>query len=145
MHRSLWLDGGRGRRPIGVTCVVGLAIACSGCATVLSGTVQTIEVASDPAGAECILERESETLGKVTTPGAVRIHRSAHPIRVTCTKDGYHESQVFMGIQPDRSSSFPGLLGARIGAVGTLVDQGSGAASQYAPSVMLWLAPLPQK
>jgi|SRR5476649_2340745 len=122
--------------------VMQIAVSVSlvtGCATVASGGKQPIIVESEPAGADCILSRSGAELGRVTTPGRLSISNGTSSVRVTCTKDGFHESQVFLRARPDpRSAAGNFMLG---GAVGNFVDQQSGANYRYEPSVMLWLAP----
>ncbi len=84
---------------------IAIGLALPGCATLLpSGTpVDEVTVASEPAGAECHLERMSRPLGEVAaTPGTVRIPRSSFPLDVFCTtKDGLAAARsVRPGVNP---------------------------------------------
>ena len=57
----------------------------SACATVTTGTEQTILVESEPAGATCLLQRNDSNIGAVNpTPGTVRISKSRHDLLVKC-------------------------------------------------------------
>ncbi len=131
-HRRRWLAWAIG---------AGVAILSGGCATVATGATQSVEITSDPSGAECLLTRPNEQLGKVTTPGSIKVSRSAQPIKVTCSKQGYQSSSVFMSARHELASSLGNFVSGR--SIGALIDQQSGADSRYASSTMLWLAPLP--
>ena len=48
---------------------VTVALALTGCASIISGTSQTITINSNPPGAQCNLLREGLVIGSVTTPG----------------------------------------------------------------------------
>ena len=63
-----------------------------GCATVITGTRQDIQVESQPAGAVCTFTRAGETLGSVTTPGSLKVKRDAAPMTVVCTRHD-HEAR----------------------------------------------------
>src|SRR3954453_23097344 len=80
--------------------VVLYAIALTGgCATITTGTTQTVEIRSQPDGAECALTRQGMPIGKVTTPGNISVKRGAQPISVTCAKEGYEEVRGMMNPQ----------------------------------------------
>lgn len=126
------------RLRLAMQIAIGVSLV-TGCATVATRGMQTILVESEPAGAECVLSRSGTELGKVTTPGRLSISNGSSSVRVSCSKDGFHESQVFLRARVDPRSAFGNfVLG---GAVGNLVDQQTGADHRYEPSVMLWLAP----
>ena len=62
----------------------------SACATITTGTTQSMTVTSEPSGAICRLEREGVTVGVVNpTPGSVTISRSSRDLAVRCEKQGF--------------------------------------------------------
>lgn len=65
------------------------ALLLSGCATVLNGTRQAIEVSSEPPGA-------TVTAGDlhVVTPGVLQLPRKAREIELRFTKQGYRDESV---------------------------------------------------
>ena len=121
---------------------VGISLASTGCATAIRGSTQSILVASEPAGADCTLSREDQQLGKVTTPGQITISRNPHLARIVCTKAGYQDNIVLVYAKGASPSfiPFPGPVALLFGA-SALVDNRTGAAYRYEPSVMVWLVP----
>lgn len=122
-----------------LAAVVALALASSACATVLGGTTQEVFVESDPAGAECRIDRMGANVGVVKpTPGRVNVSRSKETMIVTCVREGYEPSNEVL------ASSFSGatignlLLG---GIVGIVVDASSGANNKYPDRVVVVLTP----
>ncbi len=55
-----------------IVAIAGMALAVTGCATVIAGTTQDIRIVSDPPGAECRVTRDDV----VTTPATVNVPRS---------------------------------------------------------------------
>lgn len=124
---------------IGLVTLIGIAVAISGCATMTTGTKQSIAINSQPDGAECTLKREGQTIGKVTTPGSVTITRSTQAIGVACTKDGYEEARAVLNSLVESRTHLNAIAG---GVIGMMVDQASGASNRYEASAMLELTPL---
>jgi hypothetical protein len=119
--------------------VVALGLAASACATVVGGTTQDVLVESQPSGAECKIDRLGANIGVVKpTPGRVNIARSKDNVIVSCTQEGYEQSNEVL------ISSFTGatvgnlLLG---GLVGVVVDAASGANNKYPDRVLIVLTP----
>jgi hypothetical protein len=111
----------------------------SACATVTSGTDHTLLVESDPAGATCGLQRNGANIGAVNpTPGAVRISKSRHDIRVNCEKADHEATSrtVTAGFQAMTLGNV--LIG---GVIGLAADLASGAAITYPDSVKVVLWP----
>ena len=66
-----------------------LALATSGCATLINKGYDDVSLNSDPSGAECRVERMAQPVAQVkSTPGIVRIPRDSHPVDIFCWKDG---------------------------------------------------------
>ena len=106
MKRKLWLA---------------LAPMLAGCATIVEGTDQTVTVITDPAGAECELQRQGSVIAIVNpTPGSVTVDKSQNNITVRCRLEG-HEDGVgtfdseFQGMTAG-NILFGGVVG--VGAVG---------------------------
>jgi hypothetical protein len=118
--------------------VVGMVLL-PGCATVITGTRQDIQVESQPAGAVCTFTRAGETLGSVTTPGTLKVKRDAAPMTVVCTRADYEEQRTVM-----HSTMEPTTIGSAIigGFIATHIDRGSGAANRYETSVRVNLTPM---
>ena len=111
----------------------------SACATVTSGTDHTLLVETDPAGATCGLQRNGASIGAVNpTPGAVRISKSRHDIRVNCEKADHEATSrtVTAGFQAMTLGNV--LIG---GVIGLAADLASGAAITYPDSVKVVLWP----
>ena len=126
MKRSVRTDG----------LVAGLLLATAGCATITTGTTQPIAVETDPPGAECSLTRERTVLGKVTTPGTLTIKRSGQPLTVECKKDGYEDGRTILNARTEKATYANAIIG---GAIGSMIDQSSGANSRYEASVRVEL------
>lgn len=109
-------------RAVGVALVVTL----SGCASVIHGTWQTVEITSQPSGATARV-LPGDTI--VTTPASVELPRKqVHTVRVEMP--GYCRETVYV----DRmvSSALMGnlLIG---GFIGTSIDVSNGAAFELTP------------
>jgi hypothetical protein len=110
-----------------------------GCASVISGTSQTLTLDTVPSGADCSLSRKGLVIGRVNpTPGAVYVQRTHDDITVTCTKDGYKTGSFL-----NKSGLEAATLGNIIlgGLIGVAVDAASGANNKYDEKVRIVLAP----
>lgn len=111
----------------------------SACATVTTGTTQSVTITSDPTGASCRLERDGATVGVVNpTPGSVSISRSTRDLTVRCERAGHQP-----GIRTISASFQAMTLGYILlgGVVGIVVDAASGAVGQYEPNIHVVLPP----
>ena len=107
-----------------------LAIALSGCATIVKGTTQTVAISTPPVeGANCVLS-SSQGSWTVTSPGVAKVARSKEDIQIRCNKPGYQEAAATI------PSSFEGwtfgnvIFGA-FGIVTAGVDAATGAVNEY--------------
>ena len=109
----------------------GLALGSSACATVVSGTSQTLAVDSEPKGAACTIDQKGALIGVIdATPGTAKVPRSIHDIVVSCTLSGYEKSDNVLAAR----SNWVGLGNAPFGVIGLagiLIDHSSGASSRY--------------
>ena len=108
--------------------LAGLATAwmLSGCATVLHGTSQSVEIVSTPPGATALILPGNQA---VTTPATVRLERlRAYTVRLTFA--GHEVETVFL----DRVAS-GAIYGNLVlgGVIGISVDASNGAAFQLVP------------
>jgi len=62
----------------------------SGCSSIIEGTSQEIMVNTNPAGADCSLQRQGNSIAHIEpTPGAATIKKTKYDITIVCNKDGY--------------------------------------------------------
>jgi hypothetical protein len=132
--------GIKGSRPLWpATALLGAAVLLNSCATVTSGTTQTITVASEPAGAACEMRRDGALLMALqSTPQAAVIPRSKNTIELTC-KRADHEPTTEM-IESQFSGATIGNVIAG-GLIGIAVDAASGANTFYPSQVNVVLQP----
>ena len=110
----------------------------AGCASIIDGSSQDIEINTTPQGASCTLTRAGETLGSVAeTPGTIKVEKTKDDITVTCKKNGYAAS-----VYVDKSGSDGTTLGNIIlgGGIGWAVDSARGADNKYDTPITLVLS-----
>jgi hypothetical protein len=118
---------------------VALAAMSGGCATVVSGTTQTIGVNSDPEGADCQFRRKGVLVGRVNpTPGTMQVGKDYESVSVMCTKEGFEDTTGVIGSEFQAMTLGNILLG---GVIGVVVDAASGAMMKYPESVTFTLIP----
>lgn len=124
--------------------VLGAALQLSACASILSGTEQTIAITSTPVGADCDLSRAVNSDGApvqfarvAPTPGVVTVDRTKHDIIVRCALPGYETGSAVL-----ESGTEGYALGNTIagGVIGWGVDSAFGADNKYPTQVNV---PLP--
>jgi hypothetical protein len=102
------------------------SFALSGCATVINGTSQDVQIASEPSGALVKLTNGTTC----TTPCELNLKRR-HDLRVDLTKDGYKPVYVLVQSRTGGAAAGNILLGGLIGGV---VDGSNGASNHLAPN-----------
>jgi hypothetical protein len=124
---------------------IALLLSLSGCASIVSGTMQSLSVttsgAVDAKGAQCTLVN-----GKgqwfVTAPGSVTVQRSFSDLVVTCN----HEtagSGSFAAKSSTKGMAFGNILLG--GFIGAGVDIGTGAAYDYPNVIVVAMGTAPAK
>lgn len=112
-----------------------VVLSLCACASITSGTTQSIAVDTKPAGAECRLtnDKGSWTMGE--TPSSISVHRSGGALSVNCNKGR------LKGIETVESHTKGSAFGNIIfgGIIGGAVDMGNGAAYDYPSSVFVKL------
>ena len=104
-------------------------ILLTGCATITTGTTQSILVDTTPTGAICRFSRSNREVGVVNpTPGMLMINKDGAPLTVICTKTGYYPNTGIL-----RANFEPMALGNILlgGIIGIVVDAASGADRKY--------------
>jgi hypothetical protein len=120
---------------------LGLALAAGlgGCATITSGGFQTIDVRTEPVGADCMFSRDGNPVARVNpTPGSILVGKSAGNIAVLCRKPGFEDTggTIGSGFQPMTLGNI--VLG---GIIGVVVDASTGAMTKYPEGVTFLLIP----
>src|SRR5262245_57608074 len=110
---------------IGVAWMLLLSLAGSGCATVLSGTTDTVRINSVPADATVLVDGRS-----YQTPVSLTLSRT-RSYDVIIHKDGYLTVRRVI-LQVGNSVSTGNLVAG--GVIGILADQSSGAAFRLYPT-----------
>ena len=124
---------------ITAAAVLFAASSLTGCASVIEGTSQEILVNTNPAGANCTLEREGNVIARVAqTPGGATIRKTKHDITLRCTKDGYQEA-TYLNHSGAEGATFGNMVLG--GGIGWAVDSASGADNHYDGIVNISLVP----
>jgi len=111
-----------------IAAMAALAVAVSGCASIVRGSSETISIHSVPAnGAVCTLSNPRGTW-RVSTPGRVRVKRSAEDMDVTCIAPGYTDATGTISSDFETWTLGNVLIG---GLVGLVVDWSTGAVNRY--------------
>lgn len=113
-------------RNIAIVALGATSLGLGGCATVLNGTNQPVEFASQPSGASV----ELITGLKCETPCRYEMKRG-HDSSVTFTKDGYKPETVYIQSRTG-GSTFGNILAG--GPIGAVVDGSNGAANHLYPN-----------
>ncbi len=116
-----------------------LLLLTGGCASIASGTSQTLSFDSNPQGADCTLKREELVIGRVKTPSTVEVKKTKHDIQVTCSKDGYHDTSNVIDSEIEGATFGNLILG---GVVGWVIDSSTGADNHYDEHLTVTLFPV---
>jgi hypothetical protein len=126
-------------RGVFMLLMVVIALMAGGCATVVSGTTQTIGVNTDPEGADCQFRRKGVLVGRVNpTPGTMQVGKDHESVSVLCAKEGFDDTTGVIGSEFQAMTLGNILLG---GVIGVVVDAASGAMMKYPESVTFTLIP----
>lgn len=123
-----------------VLIVVAALTQIVGCASIVSGSNQSISVETkndggSVVGASCRLTNNKGTW-YVTTPGSTTVQRSFEDLGVTCTKQEHEERTVAIK-STTKAMAFGNILFG--GVIGVGVDVATGAAYDYPPVVSIAL------
>ena len=126
---------------IGRLAIICLGLSASGCATVTTGTSQSVSVVTEKGveGARCELTDSKDGKWFVSnSPGTVTVRKGDGPMTVICKKEGFNSATTMV------EESFVGAtLGNVIlgGGIGIIIDAASGAAQQYPDQIVVWMRP----
>lgn len=116
-----------------------LGLLSGACSTIVEGTDQSVTVITEPAGAECTLERNGVAIAVINpTPGTVQVDKSSDNIGILCTREEHQDSAGAL------SSTFESMTFGNIlfgGIIGVAIDASSGAMNQYPDSVTIVMIP----
>jgi len=107
-----------------------LAIALSGCATIINGTTQTVSISSTPEdGAQCTLVN-SEGTWYLTTPASTTVHKTKTDLDVTCTKSGFKPGHL-VAVSHFGAMTAANIFGGVAAPAYAVIDAASGANYHY--------------
>jgi hypothetical protein len=122
-----------------VAAVAALGVALTGCASIMTGTTQTVSVTTIPvSGAECTV-KNGFGQWNVTTPGQVVINKSMRHALVTCDKPGYQRSYAWLLSQRQPWIWANAAVPLEIG---NIVDWSDGAGGKYPEAISVPLKPI---
>ena len=123
-----------------LTTAAALAAACSGCASTIDGTTQSIYIETTPVeGAACICSNDRGQW-PLTSPGAVVVKKSSSVLEIRCSKTGYREAK-FYAAGHMTTAGFVGAFLPYAGLISSAVDASTGAALSYPSSYSITLMP----
>lgn len=113
----------------------------AGCASIVSGTSQSVSVTTTPVtGAMCALSNSEGKWYIPYTPSSVVIHKSTSDLNIDCQKVGYYD-----GYARVKSHLRPMIAGNVIfgfaGTIGAGVDSVDGAAFSYPIDIQIPMVP----
>lgn len=119
-------------------CLASL-VSCVGCASIVNGTSQELNVITTPvSGANCQISN-SRGVWSVKSPGSAMVHRAYGPASVSCRKDSY------FGHKTVQSHTKPMAFGNVIvgGIPGAVIDSANGAAYDYPSQIVVPMSKKP--
>jgi hypothetical protein len=123
--------------------ILALLIVMSGCSSVIEGTSQEIVVNTNPAGANCSLDRQGVSIARINpTPGAATIKKTKYDITIVCKKDGYQDA-TYMNKSGSAGATFGNIVLG--GGIGWAIDSAAGADNKYDSPVNITLVPVKTK
>lgn len=114
------------KRLVASCILVCFIMVITGCATIIHGKFQKLEVSTEPQGA-IVTASDGRT---TTTPGMLKIDRSKQTYTLNIKKEGYEDVNMTLkrGIDPWFWGNI--LIG---GIIGIVVDMSTGAAYKFKP------------
>jgi len=114
--------------------VIGLALILIGCASIITGTKQNVQISSSPASAKVKIERTGAAQSKVmewegSTPATIKLKRKFEYL-VSISMEGYKTSEVMLEHGTNGWVWGNILIG---GIIGLIVDFSNGAAKKLKP------------
>jgi hypothetical protein len=116
-----------------------LFMTCTGCASIIDGTSQTLTFNTNPPEADCTLNRNGVAIGNVKTPSGIVVKKTKDVINLTCKKDGYQDATTILPSEVEGATFGNIVLG---GFIGWGIDSASGADNHYPEITTLSLVPV---
>lgn len=117
--------------------VVTLAMTASGCASILSGSHQKLELSVQPPGTEVSAYRWTgeRMVGPVTSPGSIEVHRPAEMEPYLLVASRANSCPMYWSTSAEENPITYGnlILG---GVVGLLIDSSTGAGWSVVPATI---------
>ena len=125
----------RKRQLLDCFAALAMTMLLTACATVTASTDQEIHVATEPAGAACLLSNQLGSWNIEKTPATVAVQRSFSPLKISCAHEG-EGPPMELTLEPHtRGRAYGNILLLGLPAY---VDAGTGAGYEYRPeSVVL--------
>ena len=108
-----------------------LCLSLSACASIVSGTTQSLSVETSPKNASCALQNDKGKWYVNDTPASVVVNKSYNDLSVTCQKGSLAGEGKFKS--KSNAAGFGNIVFG--GAIGAGVDHETGAAYDY-PDVL---------
>ncbi|HEX6119135.1 MAG TPA: hypothetical protein VFZ03_06750 [Dongiaceae bacterium] len=119
-----------------------VALLLPGCASIVKGTTQSINVLTEPAGAAWDLTRDGKRIaGVATTPDSVSVDKSMDDISIACRKADHEETTVSLESSASGWTAGNIIFGLLGGPIALGIDVASGAMTEYPASVTVVLFP----
>lgn len=123
---------------------IALTVSLAGCATIMTGSSQQVNVQAIDAnthqvlpGAVCtVVDGEGNTLPVPSNPGTVLVNKGKGTLQVRCTRPGYRQSQIGVG-QSFNAWTIVNVLFWP----GLIVDAASGAMQKYPSYITVLMSP----
>ena len=121
--------------------LIAACITITGCASVTTGTTQSLSVETEHevTGARCELTDSNASKWHIPdTPGTVEVKKGDGPMTIICSKEGYETAELVV------EESFAGATLGNIllgGGIGVIIDASTGAAQKYPEQVIIWMKP----
>lgn len=113
---------------IAAIMLMGASVLLTGCASIVSGSSQTVSVLTTPrGGAHCTLANTKGRWYLAETPGSVVVHRAYGDLFVTCKKG--HKKGFVRVKSATKGMAFGNVVFG--GLIGSGVDAADGAAYDY--------------
>jgi hypothetical protein len=113
----------------------------TGCATVIAGRSQTLNVTtSDAAQGQCLLQDKNGRQYRVTAPGSVLVKRGDGPLDVQCSLPGGEgQRQVSENVEPWIIAN---VLWGVFSPIALIVDATTGSYQRYPEDVVVPIIPV---
>lgn len=115
-------------------------LSVTACASIVTGSSQTITVASAPSGAKCEVSRDGSAVQSGTTPMSFSLSKTRSDLSISC-----EDSVGAKGTGTSKSGVEPWVVGNILlgGLIGLIIDLSSGAHNKYDTPVTVTLTSPP--